>query len=58
MEWIDGISFTTFLANNINNPAHIRDFAGKFLEMVKVLHQNNISHGDLQHGNIMVRKNS
>ena len=57
MEWIDGISFTTFLANNINNPAHIRDFAGKFLEMVKVLHQNNISHGDLQHGNIMVRKN-
>jgi serine/threonine protein kinase len=57
MEWIDGISFRRFLANNINNPALIRDFAEKFLEMVKVLHQNNISHGDLQHGNIMVRKN-
>jgi len=57
MEWIDGISLTDFLANNINHPANIRDFAGKFLEMVTVLHQNNISHGDLQHGNIMVRKN-
>ena len=57
MEWIDGISFKQFIANNIKNPGCIRDFAEKFLEMVKVLHQNNISHGDLQHGNIMVRKN-
>lgn len=57
MEWIDGISFRRFLANNINNPAYIRNFAEKFLEMVTVLHQNNISHGDLQHGNIMVHKN-
>jgi serine/threonine protein kinase len=57
MEWIDGISFKRFISNNIDNPICIRDFAEKFLEMVKTLHQNNISHGDLQHGNIMVRKN-
>lgn len=57
MEWIDGISFKRFLANNIKNPAYIRDLADKFLEMATNLHQNNISHGDLQHGNIMVRKN-
>jgi serine/threonine protein kinase len=57
MEWVDGISFKRFVANNITNPVYIRDFADQFLEMVKMLHQNNISHGDLQHGNIMMRKN-
>lgn len=57
MEWVEGISFKKFISNNINNPASIRNFAEKFLEMVIILHQNNISHGDLQHGNIMVRKN-
>ncbi|WP_070108814.1 AarF/UbiB family protein [Microcystis aeruginosa] len=57
MEWVDGISFKDFISNNINNPTSIRNFAEKFLEMVKIFHQNNISHGDLQHGNIIVRKN-
>ena len=57
MEWVDGISFKRFVANNITNPVYIRDFADQFLEMAKILHQNNISHGDLQHGNIMMRKN-
>ncbi|NCR59630.1 MAG: protein kinase family protein [Microcystis aeruginosa LL13-06] len=57
MEWVEGISFKEFISNNINNPTSIRNFAEKFLEMVKILHQNNISHGDLQHDNIRVRKN-
>ncbi len=57
MEWVDGISFKRFLADNIHNPARIRDFADKFLEMVKELHKSNISHGDLQHGNTIVRRN-
>jgi serine/threonine protein kinase len=58
MEWIDGISFRDFISNNIQNPVYIRDFAENFLEMVTSLHQKNISHGDLQHGNIMVQKNN
>ncbi len=57
MEWVDGISFKRFIANNIHDPAQIRRFADKFLAMVKELHKNNISHGDLQHGNIIVRTN-
>ena len=55
MEWVNGIGLKTFISNNINNPTCIRAFADKFLAMVNSLHQNNISHGDLQHGNIMVR---
>jgi len=57
MEWVNGIGFKTFISNNINNPTCIRAFADKFLAMVNSLHQNNMSHGDLQHGNIMVRDN-
>jgi serine/threonine protein kinase len=57
MEWIDGISMKKFISSHINNTIYINIFAKKFLEMVKALHQNNISHGDLQHGNIMVRSN-
>jgi serine/threonine protein kinase len=56
MEWVDGISLKKFISNNISNPQHIRDFADKFVSMMQSLHQNNISHGDLQHENIMVRK--
>ena len=54
MEWFEGINFKDFISLNITNPANIRMLAEDFLEMVKVLHQNNISHGDLQHGNIKV----
>jgi serine/threonine protein kinase len=57
MEWVNGIGFKTFISNNINNSICIRDFADKFLTMVGSLHKNAISHGDLQHGNIMVRNN-
>lgn len=57
MEWVEGVSFKEFIANNINNPVYIRNFADKFLEMMTILHQKNISHGDLQHGNIKVRSN-
>jgi serine/threonine protein kinase len=57
MEWVEGISFKKFISNNINTPIHIRNLAEQFLEMVQTLHQKQISHGDLQHGNIMVRQN-
>ncbi len=57
MEWVEGVSFKEFITNNINNPIYIRDFADKFLEMMTILHEKDISHGDLQHGNIKVRSN-
>ncbi len=57
MEWVEGVSFKEFITNNIKNPVYIRDFADKFLEMMTILHEKDISHGDLQHGNIKVRSN-
>lgn len=58
MEWVEGINFKEFISTNINNPASIYNFAERFLDMVKILHQHQISHGDLQHGNIIVCKNT
>ena len=57
MEWSESTSFKKFIADNINNPVHIRRLADKFLEMVKCLHEKKISHGDLQHGNILIKSN-
>jgi len=57
MGWVEGINLKKFIADNFKEPNSIRKLADKFLEMVKTLHQNNISHGDLQHGNIMIKHN-
>ena len=56
MEWFDGISFKEFIKLNITDPVNIRKLAEDFLSMVKDLHQSQISHGDLQHGNIQIGK--
>jgi serine/threonine protein kinase len=58
MEWVEAISFKTFIGNNIHNPACLRNLAENFLKMAETLHKNNISHGDLQHGNILIRKDN
>ena len=47
-----------FINSNYNNPSLILEIANKFKEMVSCFHQNNISHGDLQHGNIMVKSDN
>jgi serine/threonine protein kinase len=54
MEWVEGVSLKSFIASNITNPINIRRLAEDFLKIVKDLHQNEISHGDLQHRNIKV----
>lgn len=55
MEWVNGVSLKAFIANNLNRPNCIHNLAKKFVAMVQKMHQNDISHGDLQHGNIMIR---
>lgn len=57
MDWIEGKTLTQFIDDEINYPAKIKIVAVKFLEMVKELHKKDISHGDLQDGNIIVCMN-
>jgi hypothetical protein len=55
MEWVEGQNLKQFIQSNINDPFCIYQLAQSFYNTVQDLHKVNISHGDLQHGNIMVR---
>lgn len=56
MKWIDGANIKEYICNNFHNSKKIKMLATSFLDMIINLHSQNISHGDLQHGNIIVSK--
>jgi serine/threonine protein kinase len=55
MDWVEGIEIADYIYKNKDEYEVIRALADNFLNMVKYLHQQNIAHGDLQHGNILVK---
>lgn len=57
MEWIEGNLLKEYLEQNLKNKQKLLKFAELFLDMCKELHKYKISHGDLQHGNIIIDKN-
>ena len=55
MDWVEGKTLKDFINDNIHsNPSTISKVRGNFKNMVAYFHQQNIAHGDLQHGNILV----
>lgn len=54
MDWIEGMPLKEYLKINLNEKNLIIDLARQFLQMAMDLHAAGFSHGDLQHGNIMV----
>lgn len=54
MDWVDAKPLKKYLAEHITEPQIINGIADNFKKMVADLHANHFSHGDLQHGNIMV----
>lgn len=54
MEWVEAALFKDYIAANLHNGAALKKLAERFLKMCSDLRTNNISHGDLQHGNILV----
>ena len=57
LDWVDAQSLKKFLAEHITESNVINELAENFKKMVVDLHANHFSHGDLQHGNIMVKPN-
>lgn len=55
MDWVDARPMKKFIADNLSRPAALERLAHSFMEMTRELHEQGISHGDLQHGNILVR---
>lgn len=55
MEWVEGQTLKNYLNKVIHSPEKILGLAEQFKEMVTHFHYNNIAHGDLQHGNIIIK---
>ena len=55
MDWVEAKSLKKFLSEHIRESNVINEIAENFKRMVADLHANHFSHGDLQHGNIMVK---
>lgn len=55
MDWVDAHPLKEYISDHLSNSAALRAVANAFLGMVKDLHKHRLSHGDLQHGNILVR---
>lgn len=54
MEWRDGDSLDSYVRKNLKNPGNLRSVADQMIEIVKELAKIGVSHGDLQHGNIII----
>ena len=54
MDWVKAQPLKAFLVENLSKPERINLVAENFKKMVGDLHKAHFSHGDLQHGNIMV----
>lgn len=55
MGWVEAEDFRKYITKNLNNKDILERVLENFVEMVKTLHSHNISHGDLQHGNVLVK---
>lgn len=55
MDWVDARPLKKFLSDHITQSIVINEIAENFKKMVADLHKNHLSHGDLQHGNIMIK---
>lgn len=56
MDWVEAKALKKFITEHINEKDTLLRIAENFKTMVADLHQHHLAHGDLQHGNIMVRQ--
>jgi serine/threonine protein kinase len=54
MEWVNGETMDSYIKNNLRNSSALRDLAVRWLQMLSALQRASITHGDLQHGNILI----
>ena len=57
MDWCNGVPIKEYIKKYLNDKQTLQSLAKDFLVMIKSLHSKRISHGDLQHGNILITNN-
>lgn len=55
MDWVDASPLKQFIEKHLRDKELLLRLADNFKKMVSELHSNHIAHGDLQHGNILVK---
>jgi len=56
MDWVDGLGLNDYIRSNLTEPQRLVELAHRLITCVETLERNSVSHGDLQHGNILVQK--
>ena len=56
MDWVEAATLKEYISQHLHEKDTLLQLANSFRKMVDDLHKNNISHGDLQHGNILVHE--
>lgn len=54
MEWVEGERLDRYIERHLRNPSALLSLARRWIDMVKMLQQARVAHGDLQHGNVLV----
>ena len=57
MDWVEAQPLKKFLSEHISESIVINEVAENFKKMVADMHAHHFSHGDLQHGNILIKPN-
>lgn len=55
MDWVEAKSLKDYIEEHLFDTESLNSLAETFFSMTQQLHQHSVSHGDLQHGNIMVK---
>jgi len=57
MDWVEAKPLKGYIAMHLHESNTLRHLAEEFKKMVQDLHAHELSHGDLQHGNMLVKDN-
>ncbi len=57
MEWVEGVQLNTFVERNLLRPRVLKKLKKSWVKLLADLRSADIAHGDLQHGNVLVRPN-
>jgi len=55
MEWVEGQLLNEYVEQHLHDPAALRRLADRWRDMVRALERASLAHGDLQHGNVLVK---
>jgi hypothetical protein len=55
MEWVEGVTLDAYVRENLTRPDRLAALADSFQVMCAELAAAGVAHGDLQHGNILVK---